>query len=156
MKKIIIIFLLFNFLVLKNYSQEVIENNNEAKESDISVSDIDVSIDEVILPTQVYFGKKNIIYIVVSNRSNIDLEPCLLEVKADDGSKTSCNFILEKNSSINLELKWVPQKKGEINLKIDIYPPANTKELNTNNNQLVKKLIVIEETKKETPIKKRK
>jgi hypothetical protein len=105
--------------------------------------EVDISINKITFPARIYLNKKATIEIIVVNNSSIDINDCLISVEAEDGSKTSQVFPLNKNDKQKIELKWVPQKKGELKFTAMIKPPDGIQETNTENNKVTKTIEVL-------------
>lgn len=106
-------------------------------------ADIDISIKNVATASKIYLKQKTSIEITVSNNSNVDLDGCLLNVEATDGSKASQWLLLKKNTSQKLLINWIPQSEGKIEFKAAIALPKDVQDKDKTNNQVTKTIEVL-------------
>ena len=104
--------------------------------------DVDISVNDVFLPSKIYLNQKANVYIYLTNNSGAEIKDCTLTVEAEDGSKITQTFPLSKDG-LKAEVKWVPQRKGKMQFKVTLTPPKAIQEKNKENNQVIETVEVL-------------
>ncbi len=109
----------------------------------IEAQPLDIAINDIITPTQIFLGKPAEIFILIQNDSELELKDCQVYFETEDGFREKQLFSLKPRSREKIVFRWIPSKTGRLKINAGINASRGVEEKNIRNNESRKLIEVI-------------
>jgi hypothetical protein len=123
-------------------SVKSLASSNQSRAA-IEARPVDIAVNDIIAPSQIFLGKPAEIFILVQNDSEIELKDCQVYFETEDGFHEKQLFSIRPKAREKIVFRWTPRKNGSLKINTSINAPRGLEEKNIRNNEYRRSVEVI-------------